>query len=101
MPPSRPLPARPVHRSEPLQQACAQLNQIVADLRDVLADLEDVAELLEIAETQKLDDEKEVEALRRTLNQLQRVRDRGHVRPQHQPQALQTSGSPNQLPLRQ
>jgi hypothetical protein len=74
------------------------LNQIIADLREALTDLEDMAELLEIAETQKLDDEKEIEALRRTLSQLQRARDRGHPRPASPAQSLPTSGSHRVLP---
>jgi hypothetical protein len=92
------LPPQPRHRSEPLQQAITELNQIISDLREALADLEDVAELLEIAETQKLDDEKEIEALRRTLNQLQRGRERGQPRPAPPSQTLPTSGSHRVLP---
>jgi chromosome segregation ATPase len=92
------LPPKPAPRSEPLQQAINQLNQIIVDLREALTDLEDVAELLEIAETQKLDDEREIEALRRTLNQLQRARDRGNLRPNPPAQTLPASGSHRVLP---
>jgi hypothetical protein len=50
-------------------------------LREVLEELDEVAELLDIAATQKTDQEKEIETLRRMLSQLQRAREQVRGRP--------------------
>ena len=45
--------------------------QIVESLKQALNQMEDVLELVEVAERQKLGDEREIDSLRRLLRQLQ------------------------------
>ena len=81
--PSRPLPPRP--RPEPvvhapqvprtdgsaISQAVNEVMLIVESLRDTLEHMEEVLELVELAERQKLTDEREIESLLRALRQFQ------------------------------
>jgi len=61
----------PSAQHTPIQKAIREVEQIIRELKQVLAQMEDVQENLEIAETQKAGDGKEIETLRRTLRQLQ------------------------------
>ncbi len=81
-----PAPVPSVRRSEPMAAAIAHANEIIVELREALADMEEIVELLEIAEVQKKDDEREIETLRRALSQLQRAREQIQQRPDRQRQ---------------
>ena len=79
--PTRPVPAllRPatpaVHpggRKSPIEEAITHAEQIAANLRAALEDMEEILELLEIAQVQKIGDEREIADLRRALQRLQR-----------------------------
>ena len=48
--------------------------QVVDSLKGALDQMDEVLELVEVAERQKLADEREIESLRRALRQLQRPR---------------------------
>ena len=52
----------------------AQVEEIIKTLKDSLRDLEEVLETLDDAQRQQIGDEKEIEALRRSLSLLQRER---------------------------
>jgi len=56
-------------------QAIEQVNEIISELRHALDEMEDVLETLELAERQKIDDEREIESLQRALRRLHRPRD--------------------------
>ena len=74
--------AKPAGRPEPefapqgsaIRQAIDEVMQITDSLRHALEQMEEVLELVELAERQKLADEREIESLRRALRQLQRPR---------------------------
>jgi len=71
-PPSRPShPQPPRRRGSPLMQAADDVAEIVETLKQTLNQMEEVLELIELAERQKLIDEREIEGLRRQLRQLQ------------------------------
>jgi hypothetical protein len=81
--PARPAPARHGQpRHDPLASAIAHAQHIFNELRDALAEMEEVIELLEIARTQKVDDEQQIATLRRALDQLQRGREQTPNRPE-------------------
>lgn len=52
-------------------QAADEVAEIVESLKQTLAEMEEVLELIELAERQKLTDEREIETLRRALRQIQ------------------------------
>lgn len=58
-----------------IEQALAQVNEIVELLRRALDEMEEVLETVELAERQKIEDEREIESLRRALRQLHRPRE--------------------------
>ncbi|MGH7951893.1 MAG: hypothetical protein ACREFE_08240 [Limisphaerales bacterium] len=64
-----------IHRGEreisAISQAVNEVMQIVGSLRQTLEQMEEVLELVELAERQKLTDEREIESLLRALRQLQ------------------------------
>jgi hypothetical protein len=64
--------APPVSADSAIQKAIQEVNQVIESLRDTLDEMEGVLETLELAERQKDADEHEIEALRRTLRNLQR-----------------------------
>jgi hypothetical protein len=69
-------PAIPVQRAvrtdgSAISQAVNEVMRIVESLRRTLEDMEEVLELVEIAERQKITDEREIEALLRALRQFQ------------------------------
>jgi hypothetical protein len=55
--------------------AIEQVNEIIEELKHALNEMEDVLETLELAERQKIDDERELEELKRALRRLHRPRD--------------------------
>ena len=52
--------------------AIEQVNQVIEELKRVLDQMEEVLETLELAERQKIDDEREIESLQRALRRLHR-----------------------------
>jgi hypothetical protein len=54
-----------------ISQAVNEVMQIVASLKQTLEQMEEVLELVELAERQKLTDEREIESLLRALRQFQ------------------------------
>jgi predicted RNase H-like nuclease (RuvC/YqgF family) len=56
-------------------QAIEQVNEIIEELKHALDEMEDVLETLELAERQKIDDEREIDELKRALRRLHRPRD--------------------------
>jgi len=69
---SVPRDARPDDSA--IGQVVSEVTQIVESLREALNQMEDVLELVELAERQKLTDEREIDSLRRLLRQLQQPR---------------------------
>ncbi|MEY2466724.1 MAG: hypothetical protein QOD03_1245 [Verrucomicrobiota bacterium] len=55
-----------------LATAIEQVNKVIDELRHSLDEMEEVLETLELAERQKIDDEREIESLQRALRQLHR-----------------------------
>jgi hypothetical protein len=70
----------PVHETPSVTRAIGQVNQIIDELKRALDEMEEVLETLELAERQKIDDEREIENLQRALRQLHRPRDGGERR---------------------
>jgi uncharacterized protein Yka (UPF0111/DUF47 family) len=61
----------PEHRLSSISQAIDEVMQIIETLKHVVEQMEDVLEMAEVAERQKLADEREIDSLRRALRQLQ------------------------------
>jgi len=86
--PETQLPARLAPRLVPklspktsaINQAIEQVNVIAEELRRALDHMEEVLETLELADRQKIEDEREIESLRRALRQLHEPRDAGRER---------------------
>ena len=57
-----------------ISQAVNEVMGIAESLRQALNQMEDVLELVELAERQKLTDERAIDSLRRLLHQLQQPR---------------------------
>lgn len=72
---SRP-PERPAEASA-VSQAVNEVMQIVESLKKAVEQMEEVLELVELAERQKLADEREIDALRHALRQLHHPREGG------------------------
>jgi len=74
-----PGPAReaPASRVPAVSQAIEQVNDVIEELKRALDEMEEVLETLELAERQKIDDEREIESLQRALRQLHRPRESG------------------------
>jgi hypothetical protein len=70
----------PAAFSSPLGKSIEQVSQVIEELKHVLDEMEEVLETLELAERQKIDDEREIESLQRALRQLHRPRDGGQHR---------------------
>ena len=87
-PPDRmPSPARePMRESPPskppeifaVSKAIDQVNHVIADLKQVLVEMEELLETLELAERQKIDDERELESLHRALRRMHNPREGAH-----------------------
>ena len=58
-----------------ITKAIEQVNEIITELKHALEEMDDVLETLEMAERQKIDDEREIEHLQRALRRLNRPRD--------------------------
>jgi hypothetical protein len=67
----RPSPRKNNPDGSAISQAVSEVTQIIESLRQSLAQMEEVLELVELAERQKLADEREIESLLRALRQLQ------------------------------
>jgi len=65
-----------------ISEAVNEVMQIVEALRQALAQMEDVLELVEVAERQKLGDEREIDSLRRALRRFHHPRGESHGRSQ-------------------
>lgn len=61
-----------------VEKAIEEVSAVVESLRTALDEMEEVLELLEVFERQKNADEREIEALRRAVRQVNRPRDTGH-----------------------
>ena len=72
--PAVPAPRAVQPDDSAISQAVSEVTQIVESLREALNQMEDVLELVELAERQKLTDEREIDSLRRLLRQLQQPR---------------------------
>jgi len=73
------LPAGPPQAAVPgtpstpaVSRAIEQVNEVIEELRRALDEMEEVLETLEFAERQKIDDEREIESLQRSLRRLHR-----------------------------
>ncbi len=66
----RETPVEPKHAR--VTDAIDQVTEVIEELKHVLNEMEDVLETLELAERQKIDDEREIDALNRALRQLHR-----------------------------
>ena len=62
--------AEPAHHGSAISQAIDEVMEIVAALKGAVDQMEDVLELVELAERQKLGDEREIESLRRALRNV-------------------------------
>jgi Na+/phosphate symporter len=69
--------------SSAISQAVNEVTHVVESLKQALNQMEDVLELVELAERQKLGDEREIESLRRALRQLQPPRSGQGARREH------------------
>ena len=69
---------RPSHAprpaGSPLGKAIEQVTEVIEELKHVLNVMEEVLETLELAERQKIADEREIESLQRALRQVHRPR---------------------------
>jgi len=72
--PARPAPLAARPGDSAISQAVSEVTQVVESLKEALNQMEDVLELVELAERQKLTDEREIDSLRRLLRQLQQPR---------------------------
>jgi hypothetical protein len=62
----------PAHKTPGVTDAIEQVTQVIEELKHALDEMEEVLETLELAERQKIDDEREIESLQRALRQLHR-----------------------------
>ena len=67
----RPAPRKNDSGISAISQAVSEVTQIVESLRQSLEQMEEVLELVELAERQKLTDEREIESLLRVFRQFQ------------------------------
>ena len=84
--PQADVPALPERKTETpssaIGQAIEEVTQIVEALKQTLDQMEEVLELVELAERQKLADEREIELLRRALHKIHQPQGERHQRPQ-------------------
>jgi hypothetical protein len=69
----KPLP--PPQKHSGIAKAIEQVNRITEELRRALFHMEEVLDTLELADRQKVEDEREIESLRRALRNLHEPRD--------------------------
>ena len=67
-----------------ISQAVSEMTQVVESLREALNQMEEALELVELAERQKITDEREIDSLRRLLRQLQQPRGGRGERREHE-----------------
>lgn len=58
-----------------ISDAIEQVNRVIDELKHALDEMEEVLETLELAERQKIEDEREIQYLQRALRQLHRPRE--------------------------
>ena len=79
------VPALPERKIETpasaIGQAIEEVTQIVESLKQTLDQMEEVLELVELAERQKLADEREIESLRQALRKVHQPRSERQERP--------------------
>jgi predicted RNase H-like nuclease (RuvC/YqgF family) len=63
------------HKTPAITDAIEQVNRVIEELKHSLDEMEEVLETLELAERQKIDDEREIQNLQRALRHLHRPRD--------------------------
>lgn len=67
------------HQPTAIHQAIDEVMEVIETLKHAVDQMEEVLELMELAERQKLGDEREIDALRRSLRQLHdRAREHSH-----------------------
>lgn len=81
--PAVPTPRAARPDDSAISQAVSEVTQVVESLKQALNQMEDVLELVELAERQKLGDEREIESLSRALRQLQHPRSGRGERREH------------------
>jgi hypothetical protein len=84
-PPADPpaLPERKIETpSSAINQAVEEATQIVELLKQTIDQMEEVLELVELAERQKIADEREIESLRHALRKIHQPRGERQERPQ-------------------
>jgi hypothetical protein len=81
--PPVPAPRAAKPDSSAIGQAVNEVMQIVDSLKQALNQMEDALELVELAERQKLGDEREIDSLRQLLRQLQHPRSGRGERREH------------------
>jgi hypothetical protein len=59
-------------RGSAVSQAIEEVNQVIEELKLAVDQMEEVLETLELAERQKIDDEREIESLQQALRKLRR-----------------------------
>ena len=69
--PAEPAPRAARTDGSAISQAVNEVMQVVESLKQTLEQMEEVLELVELAERQKLTDEREIESLLRALRQFQ------------------------------
>ena len=78
------LPERKIETpASAISQAIEEVTQIVESLKQTLDQMEEVLELVELAERQKLADEREIESLRRALRKIHQPHGEKWERLQH------------------
>lgn len=73
-------PSERVPEGSAISHAVSEVTHIVESLRQSLTQMEEVLELVELAERQKLGDEREIDSLRRALRRIHQPRG-GHSHP--------------------
>jgi hypothetical protein len=77
------LPERKIETpASAIGQAIEEVTQVVESLKQTLDQMEEVLELVELAERQKLADEREIESLRQALRRIHQPRGERPERPQ-------------------
>jgi len=69
-----PLPRENAAKASAITRAIQHIEEVIADLKGALEEMELALELVEEAERQKLDDEREINALQKALERVNRFR---------------------------
>jgi hypothetical protein len=81
-----PPPPAPAPATSAVAEAIEDVYRITETLKKVMEELDELLETLELAERQKLEDERELDQLRRALRQIQRPREGQGQSPPPRPQ---------------